>query len=141
MMPVKKNGIKLHIAVDTLGLPHMLNITTANITDRIGAICMIDNYKSSDTDVFPRLLKFLVDGGYTGDEFANRVKELTGAVVEVAKRNELHKFEVIPKRWIVERTFAWLDKCHRFWKNCERKLYNTLQLINLVFIRLMLKRY
>ena len=119
----------------------MLNVTPANITDRIGAICMMDIYKSSDIDVFPRLLKFLVDGGYTGDEFANRVKELTGAVVEVAKRNELHKFEVIPKRWIVERTFGWLDKCHRFWKNCERKLYNTLQLINLMFIRLMLKRY
>ena len=80
------------------------------------------------------MLKFLVDGGYTGDGFASEVKELTGAVVEVAKRNELHKFEVIPKRWIVERTFGWLDKYHRFWKNCERKLYNTLQLLNLSYV-------
>ena len=45
----------------------------------------------------------MVDGGYTGDSFASEVKKLTGAVVEVAKRNELHKFEVIPKRWVVER--------------------------------------
>ena len=119
----------------------MLLVTPANITDREGAILMMDIYKSSDINVFARLLKFLVDGGYTGDSFASEVKELTGAVVEVAKRNELHKFEVIPKRWIVERTFGWLDKYHRFWKNCERKIYNTLQLVNLVFIRLMLKRY
>ena len=118
----------------------MLLITPANITDRVGAICMMDIYKSSDIDVFPRLLKFLVDGGYTGDSFASEVKKLTGAVVEVAKRNELHKFEVIPKRWIVERTFGWLDKYRRFWKNCERKLHTTSQLMNLAFLRLMLKR-
>jgi|GEM_PF-4039998 len=42
--------------------------------------------------------------------------------VQIVKRNELHKFEVIPKRWVVERSFAWLENCRRQWKNCERKI-------------------
>ena len=83
----------------------------------------------------------LVDGGYTGQEFAEDVKWLIGAEVEVARRNELHTFKVIPKRWVVERSFAWLDKCRRLWKNCERKLHTTLQMISLSFISILLKRY
>ena len=74
------------------------------------------------------------------EKFAKAVKYLTGAVVEVAKRNELHKFKVIYKRWVVERTFGWFDKYHRLWKNCERKLRNTSQMINLALLRLMLNR-
>jgi len=59
---------------------------------------------------------------------------LKGAAVEVAKRSELHKFAVIPKRWIVERSFGWLDKCRILWKNCERYLENTLSLAKLAFL-------
>lgn len=137
----KKTGIKLHIGVDTLGLPHILMVTTADITDRDGGLNMLEHYNSFNNYMFSRLLKFLVDGGYTREYFASSVYALTEAVVEVTKRNELHKFKVIPKRWIVERTFGWLDKYRRLWKNCERKLHNTYQMINLAFIRLMLKRY
>ena len=100
---------------------------------------MLEHY-SRDTYLFVRLLKILFDGGYSGENFAQIVKSLTGAVAEVVKRNEAHKFAVLPKRWIVERTFGWLDKYRRFWKNCERKLHNTSQLVNLAFLRLMLKR-
>jgi transposase len=50
----------------------------------------------------------LGDGGYTGENFAADIRKLTGAKVEIALRPELHKFAVIPKRWIVERSFAWL---------------------------------
>ena len=82
-----------------------------------------------------------MDGGYTGIAFADTIKLLTGAEVEVVKRNELHKFVVIPKRWVVERTFGWLDKCRRLWKNCERKLHNTFQMITLAFMRILLLRY
>ncbi len=57
------------------------------------------------------------------------------------KRNELHKFVVIPKRWIVERSFSWLEKCRRLWKNCERKLNSSLQMIALAFAVLILKRF
>ena len=78
--------------------------------------------------------KILVDGGYTGEKFAHAVKEILGAEVEVAKRNELHKFAVIPKRWVVERSFAWLEKCRRLWKNCERKLNTSLQMMVLAFL-------
>ena len=58
----------------------MLNITSASITDQTGATCMMNIYTSFDINVFPRLLKILVDGGYTDDKFANKVKELTGVV-------------------------------------------------------------
>ncbi len=64
--------------------------------------------------------KVLVDGSYTGEMFAKEIKDLLGAEVEVAKRSELHNFVVIPKRWVVERSFSWLEKCRRLWKNCER---------------------
>lgn len=63
------------------------------------------------------------------------------ATVQVAKCNELHKFAVIPKRWVVERSFAWLEKCGRLWKNCERKLYTSEQFIVLAFLALLLKRH
>ena len=83
-MLVKKTGIKLHIGVDTLGLPHMLMFTTANITDRDGALKMIEHYGLFNHYKFSRLLKFLVDGGYTGESFASAVYTLTEAIVEVA---------------------------------------------------------
>ena len=72
----------------------------------------------------------LVDPGYTGKPFATAVQGLLGAAVEVVKRNELHTFVVLPKRWVVERSFAWLEKCRRLWKNCEsRKLNTSLQMV------------
>jgi transposase len=58
----------------------------------------------------------LVDGGYTGEKFAALVQSIIGATVEVAKRNELHTFSLIPKRWVVERSFAWLEKSRRLMK-------------------------
>ena len=120
----KISGIKRHIVVDTNGLPHAILITTANVTDRNGAIEMI----KLNLDNLSSVKKFLVDGGYSGENFANAVKELCGAEVEVVKRNELHKFVVLPFRWVVERTFGWLDKARRLWKNCERKIHNSLLL-------------
>jgi transposase len=83
----------------------------------------------------------LCDGGYSGKNFANAVRLLIGAEVEAVKRNELHTFVVLPRRWVVERTFGWLEKYRRLWKNCERKLHNSLQMTVLAFISLLLKRY
>ena len=82
----------------------------------------------------------LVDGGYSGENFAQAVKDLIGAEVEVAKRSELHTFAVMPKRWVVERSFAWLEKCRRLWKNCERKLNTSLQFMVLAFLVILLRR-
>jgi transposase len=89
----------------------------------------------------PTLKKVLCDGGYTGEDFATQIKALTGAAVEIAKRSELHKFVVMPKRWIVERTFGWLDKCRRLWKNCERLIETTLSMVKLAFVSLLMRRY
>ncbi|NGX48185.1 MAG: hypothetical protein K1000chlam3_01575 [Chlamydiae bacterium] len=89
----------------------------------------------------PGVKNVLADGGYTGEKFAIRVKALLGCWVEIAKRSELHTFKVIPKRWVVERSFAWLEKCRRLWKNCERKLSTSLNMVALAFVVLLLKRF
>ncbi len=132
----KVSGIKRHIAVDTQGLPHAIHITTANVTDRAGALAMFDRRR----DGLSQVQNVLVDGGYTGEPFAAGVQSRLGASVEVVKRSELHTFVVLPKRWVVERSFAWLEKCRRLWKNCERKLNTSLQMVVLAFTVLILKR-
>jgi len=133
----KVSGIKRHIVTDSAGLPHAILVTTADVTDRNGAISMI----ALNLDNLSCVEKFLVDGGYSGEKFANAVKELCGADVEVAKRSELHKFAVIPQRWVVERTFGWLDKCRRLRKNCEKTLHNSLQMTTLALISVLLNRF
>ena len=89
----------------------------------------------------PSVKVVLVDGGYTGEKFAATIRYLTGAEVQVAKRNELHTFAIIPKRWIVERSFGWLDKCRRLWKNCERLIDTTLNMVKYAFVALLLRRF
>ena len=133
----KISGIKRHIAVDTQGLPHMLHVTTANVTDRAGAI---EGF-ALHAPALQMVEKVIADGGYTGEKFAEAIECSLGANVEVAKRSEMHKFSVIPKRWVVERSFAWLEKCRRLWKNCERKLNTSLQMMVLAFLVLILKRF
>lgn len=140
MMQEKTSGIKLHIGVDVLGLPHAIMVTTADVTDRNGAIDMVDYY-CDYTDNLSKIKKVLADGGYTGQTFADEIKRIPGAEVEVVKRNELHTFAVLPKRWIVERSFGWLDKFRRLWKNCERLLQNSFQMFSIAFIRIILRRY
>ncbi len=139
-MQQKKSGIKIHIGVDILGLPHMIMLTPADVTDRKGATWMIEYY-SDVTENLKSLIKVMADVGYTGKNFSDAVNELCRAEVEIVKRNELNTFVVLPKRWIVERSFAWLDKCRRLWKNCERKLHTSFQMVTLAFIRLLLNRY
>ena len=98
----KVSGIKRHIAADTQGLPHALAVTTADVTDRKGCLLALER----DRDNLGAVQKILADGGYTGKAFASSVKALIGAEVEIAKRNELHRFAVLPKRWVVERSFS-----------------------------------
>ena len=132
----KVSGIKRHLAVDTQGLPHAIHVTTAEVTDRAGAL---EAFQVSSESLL-EVINVLADGGYTGKPFAEAVEELVGASVEIAKRSELHTFEVIPKRWVVERSFGWLDKCRRLWKNCERQLNTSLQMVVLAFMALLLRR-
>jgi transposase len=124
--------VKIHTAVDILGFPYVFGITTANVSDRDGMIEMF----CGTYYPLPRFEKLLLDGAYTGDDFAREIKELTGAEVEVVKRSDLPGFVVIPKRWIVERSFGWLDKCRLLWKNCEGLLVSTLAFVKLAFVKL-----
>ena len=92
----KVSGIKRHIAVDTQGLPYALAVTTADVTDRKGCLLALARERDNPGAV----QKVLADGGYTGKAFASSVQALIGAEVEIAKRNELHRFAVLPKRWV-----------------------------------------
>lgn len=132
----KISGIKRHIAVDTQGLPHAIAVTTAEVTDRKGALLALGRCAAD----LQAVQSVLADGGYVGQPFAQAVEELLGAKVHIAKRSELHTFAVIPQRWVVERSFAWIEKCRRLWKNCERKLNTSLQFIHLAFLALLLRR-
>ncbi|MEQ1975891.1 transposase, partial [Xenorhabdus sp. SGI240] len=76
----------------------------------------------------------------TGETFAESVHHILGATVEIAKRSELHIFKVIPKRWVVECSFGWLEKCRRLWKNGEKHLNTRLQFVNLAFLVVLLRR-
>ena len=78
--------------------------------------------------------KILADSGYTDKVFASSIQEWMGAEIEIAKRNESHRFVVLPKRWVVERYFSWLEKNRELWKNCERKLSTSLQMGVLAFL-------
>lgn len=74
---------------------------------------MIENEK----DNLSAVQKIIVDAGYTGEKFDSKIKTIINANVEVIKRNELHSFVVLSKRWVVERSFAWLEKCRRLLKS------------------------
>ena len=131
-------GIKRHIAVDAQGLPHAVALTTAEVTDRKGALVALERCK-------PRLSQvqsLLCDSDYVGQSFAQNVCDILGehVTVQIAKRNELHTFQLMPKRWVVEHSFAWLEKNRRLWKNCERWLNTSLQFVHLAFLALLLRR-
>lgn len=134
----KVSGIKRHIAVDTQGLPHAVAVTTAEVTDRKGALQALQRCQPR----LSRVQSLLADSGYVGQPFEHGVQEMLGGhvTVQIAKRSELHTFKVMPKRWIVERSFAWLDKNRRLWKNCERLLNTSLQFVHMAFLALLLRR-
>ena len=136
-MPAKRSRVSSVISVwIPRVLPHGIHLTPANETDRAGALPLLERLKES----LPRLEKVLVDGGYRGPAFAATVAALTGARVEVVKRQERHPFTVLPQRWVVERSFAWLEKCRRLWRNAERLLVSSRAMVQRAFIRILLKR-
>jgi transposase len=132
----KVSGIKRHIVVDAQGLPRAISVTTAEVNDCNGALLMFAIHDDRPADVE----HVLVDGAYPGGRCEDLTYQILGAAVQVAKRNGLYKFAVIPQRWVVERSFAWLEKCRRLWKNCERKLHTSEQFIVLAPLALLLKR-
>jgi transposase len=112
-------------------------MTRANVSDRDGASAMIALHAMH----LRQVQNVLVDGGYSGVNFQLDVASNLNATVQVAKRNELHRFEVMPQRWVVERSFSWLENCRRLWKNCERQLTTSLQMVVLAFLALYLRDF
>jgi putative transposase len=130
-------GRKRHLLVDTLGLPLSVYVTPADVQDRAGARLLLAGLGP----LVPRLKKIWVDGAYSGKELAKWCEEQGGWELEVVERDrEAKGFEVVPKRWIVERTFGWLRTARRLAKDYERKVHTSEALIEVSMIRLLLRR-
>jgi putative transposase len=133
----KIKGRKRHIVVDTLGLLLSVIIHPANIHDSVGVTDVLWRLKAK---YFYSIQKIIADGGYQGDILASWIKSTFGWVMEVILRHESSCFEVLPKRWIVERTFAWISFQRRMSKDYERYSDSSLAFIQLSMIRVMLNR-
>ena len=133
-------GRKRHLLVDTLGLILHVVVHSAAVQDRDGARLVLQILLSR----FGWLRCIFVDGGYAGGLLA-WVKNLLpgrGLRLEVVKRSDAnkHRFAVLPKRWVVERTFAWLSKFRRLAKDYELRTENSEAVILIAATRLMLTR-
>ena len=110
----------------------------ADIQDRDGGLLVM----SSLFGRFPLLGKLFADGGYQGPQFQTALaKVLPQLQIEIVKRSDAAKgFEVLPRRWVVERTFAWLNRCRRLAKDWENRNHNALAFLRFASIRLMLRK-
>ena len=129
-------GRKRHIVVDTQGLLLAVAVHPADVQDRDGAKLVI----SKLTGRFPRLSLIWADGGYAG-KLIEWVATLTGWTLEIVRRpGNSHSFEVLPRRWVVERTFAWLGRHRRLSKDYEALPETTEAWVYTAMIGLMLRR-
>lgn len=131
----KVKGVKRHIIVDTMGLILIVAIQSASLQDRDGAKEVIEQLNKD----WKQVIKMFGDGGYRG-KLIEWTKSKTGIDLEIVKRNELSKFKVLPKRWIVERTLSWLDTNRRNSKFYERLDNTGVAIVHLASIRIMLNR-
>jgi putative transposase len=132
----KIKGIKRHIMVDTLGLILAVVIQGASVQDRNGALAVVEKM----VEGWKRIIKIFADGGYSGT-LVNKIKEGFKIDFEIIKRDESGTFKVLPKRWIVERTFAWIDTNRRTAKHYERLNETGVAIVHLSAIRIMLNRF
>lgn len=130
-------GRKRHIVVDTLGLLLAVIVTAANVQDKRGLPLLLERVR----DRFDRLEILFVDGGYTSQPLGDWVRRVIGCLMKVVPRPAEQKgFQVLPKRWIVERTFSWFNSYRRLSKDYEYRTDTSETMIHLAMIRLMLKR-
>ena len=128
--------------VDTLGLIIAIVVHAANLQDRDGAKLVLAklNEKRKGRRSFPRLKLIWADGGYAG-QLIDWARHLSRWTLEIVKRGEdAVGFAVLPKRWIVERTFAWLGKYRRLSKDYETLTESSESMIRVAMINLMLHR-
>jgi transposase len=109
----------------------------ADIQDRDGAALVLDNRTRA---LFPFIERIFADNGYQGPRVAHAAAASGRWIVEIVKRTELHKFVVLPKRWIVERTLAWISRNRRLARDFERHASTVAAFIRLAMIRIMLRR-
>ena len=112
-------------------------IHAADIQDRDGGVLVM----ATLFGLYPFLLELYADAGYQGPKFRQGLKRVCRRVnVEIVRRCDAGKFVVLPKRWIVERTIAWLNRCRRLGKDCECLNRNALAFLRWASVRLMLRR-
>ena len=130
------NGRKRHIIVDTIGLLLAVVVHAANLQDRDGAKQVFRQLKGK----FPRLELIWADGGYSG-QLVDWVFQFSKWILAIVNRPKDQKgFVVLPRRWVVERTFAWLGRYRRLSKDYERLTDTSENMIKIAMIHLMLKR-
>ena len=113
-------------------------VHAANVQDRDGGVWLLATLFAR----YPFLMKLYADGGYQGPQFQRAVKKILRRVnIEIVRRSDqATTFVVLPKRWIVERTFAWLGRCRRLAKDWENLNCKALAFLRLASIRVMLRR-
>jgi len=132
----KVKGRKRHIITDTMGLLLAVVVHAANEHDSKAAINVINQLKGR----FGRMVKIIADGGYRG-ELIDNTKRMFGWVLEIVLRSDSSpKFQVLPKRWIVERTFSWFESSRRLSKDYEYRTDTSEAMIQLCMIKIMLNR-
>lgn len=135
----KIKGSKRHIITDTMGLIICLSVHAANIHDSKGAKEVFEKFYAIRHD-HELMKKIFADGGYQG-ELGKWVKEKLNAEMEIVKRNENDKWVVQPKRWVVERTFAWLMNFRRLVMDYERTAESVESFIYIAMLILMGKKF
>ena len=132
----KVNGRKRHILVDTLGLLLVVVIHAANIQDRDGLALVCRRLRRR----FPWLRLIFADGGYQGETAACAAAQERLRLQIVKREPGSHGFAVLPKRWLVERTFAWFGRNRRVAKDFEATLASAATMVHLASIQLLVRR-
>ena len=132
----KIKGRKRHILVDTLGLLLNVVVHPADVQDRDGALHLLRRTRR----LFPFIKRIFADGGYAGGTMALVVWRTGTWKLEIVKRSDVVGFKVLPKRWIVERTFAWISRNRRLVRDFERYATTVVAFVRLAMIRIMLRR-
>lgn len=133
-------GRKRHTAVDTLGLVLRVVVTAASVPERVGGQQVLQKVHHMG-DAVSRLYLIWVDGGYSGNPFLQWTMDMFGWIIQVVLRPEQTKgFVLLKKRWVVERTFGWLNWSRRLSKDYERLPASSESMIYISMIRLMVRR-
>ena len=135
-MARKITGRKRHIAVDTDGRLLMVNLTPADISDSAGAQTILDAIRKR----WPWLKHLFADGAYDRGQLMDKAAFL-GFVIEVVRRIEGQQgFEVLPRRWVVERTFGWMVRWRRLVRDYEGRIDVSEAMIHVAMGSLLLRR-